>query len=78
MIGSAPRSTFTHFHVCVIDGVFESDPNRSVRFIEVGGLDARDAEAVQSKVRVGILCAFVRRGPIDKDDRKEMEQWGET
>jgi hypothetical protein len=46
-----------------------------VRFIEVRELDARDAEAVQTKVRVRILRAFVRRGLIDKDDRKEMEQW---
>jgi hypothetical protein len=65
----------THFHVCVIDGVFESDPDGGVRFVEVREMDARDAEAVQTKVRVRILRAFVRRGLIDKDDLKEMESW---
>jgi hypothetical protein len=65
----------THFHVCVIDGVFESDPDGGVRFVEVREMDARDAEAMQTKVRVRILRAFVRRGLIDKDDRKEMESW---
>jgi hypothetical protein len=65
----------THFHVCVSDGVFESDPDHGVRFIAVDELDAHDAEAVQAKVRVRILRAFVRRGILDKDDRKEMEQW---
>jgi hypothetical protein len=68
----------THFHVCVIDGVFEHDPDHGVRFIAVDELDAHDAEAVQAKVRRRILRAFVRRGILDKDDRKEMEQWGET
>jgi hypothetical protein len=65
----------THFHVCVIDGVFEPDPQGGVRFFAVDELVAGDAETVQGRVRRRILRAFVRRGPIDKDDRKEMELW---
>jgi len=65
----------THFHVCVIDGVFEPDPQNGVRFFAVEELDWQDAEAVQARVRRRILRAFVRRGLLDKDDRKEMEQW---
>jgi hypothetical protein len=68
----------THFHVCVIDGVFEPDPQGGVRFFAVDELVAGDAETVQGRVRRRILRAFVRRGPIDKDDRKEVELWGET
>ena len=65
----------THFHVCVIDGVFEPEPDHGVRFIAVEELDAGDAEAVQAQVRRRILRAFVRRGLIDRDDRLEMERW---
>lgn len=64
-----------HFHVCVIDGVFESDPKGEVRFFAVDELD--DAEAVQAQVRRRILLgAYQRRGILDKDDCRDMEQWG--
>jgi len=64
----------THFHVCVLDGIFEPDPEQGARFIEAEELDADDAEAVQAQVRRRILRAFVRRGLLEKEDRKEMEQ----
>ena len=66
----------THFHVCVIDGVFEADSHEQVRFLEVDTLDAQDAEAVQARVRRRILRACQRQGILDKDERKDMEQWG--
>ena len=65
----------THFHVCAIDGVFEPDPDHGIRFIAMDELDTDDAAAVQGRVRRRILRAFVRRGLLDKDDRKEREQW---
>jgi hypothetical protein len=65
----------THFHICVIDGMFEPDPDHGVRFVAVDELDADDAEAVQGRGRRRILHVFVRRGILDKDERKEMEQW---
>jgi len=65
----------THFHVCVIDGVFEPDPKQGARFTEVDGLGAAGAQPVQAQVRRRILRAFVRRGLLDKDDGKEMAQW---
>ena len=65
----------THFHVCVIDGVFESDPEHGVRFIEVKELDTLDAEAVKPQVRRRILRAYQRGGILDKEDRAEMELW---
>jgi len=65
----------THFHVCVIDGVFEPDPQGGVRFYAVDEMDTHDAEAVQGRVRRRILRAYQRSGILDKDDRKEMEQW---
>jgi len=66
----------THFHVCVIDGVFEPDPREGVRFFATQQLDAGDTESVQTRVRHRILRAFAWRGILDKDDCKEMEQWG--
>jgi hypothetical protein len=64
-----------HFHVIVINGVFEPDPEHGVRFIEAPPLDADDAEAVQVEVRRRILRAYQRRGVLDKADRQEMEHW---
>jgi Putative transposase len=64
-----------HFHVIVIDGVFELDPDQGLRFTEAPPLDANDAEAVQVDVRRRILRAYQRRGLLDKTDRKEMEHW---
>jgi len=65
----------THFHVVVIDGVFEPDSAQSVRFIAAQALDADAVRAVQTQVRRRILRAFVRRGRIDAQTRKEMEAW---
>lgn len=65
----------THFHVCVINGVFEPDHEQGVSFIAVEELDAADAQAVQAGVRRRILRAFSRRGFIDADVRRDMEQW---
>jgi hypothetical protein len=64
-----------HFHVCVIDGVFGSDEENGVRFFQVADLDSDDIEAIQSQVRQRILLAFVRRGILDRDERKEMARW---
>jgi hypothetical protein len=65
----------THFHVVVIDGVFEPDPEQGAPFIEGEELDADDAESVQSQIRRRILRAFVRRGRLEKTVRKAMEAW---
>jgi hypothetical protein len=64
-----------HFHVCVIDGVFEPDPEQGVRFIATEAIDAAAVRVVQTQVRRRILRAFVRRGRIDTRTRKEMEAW---
>jgi hypothetical protein len=59
----------------VIDGVFEPDPEQGVRFIAAEAIDADAMRAVQTQVRRRILRAFVRRGRIDTQTRKEMEAW---
>jgi hypothetical protein len=38
-------------------------------------LDWQDADVVLARVRRRILRAFVWRGLLEKDDRKEMQQW---
>jgi uncharacterized Zn finger protein (UPF0148 family) len=65
----------THFHVVVIDGVFELDPEQGVRFIAAEAIDPDAVRAVQTQVSRRILRAFVRRGRIDAQTRKEMEAW---
>ncbi|GAB6044062.1 IS91-like element ISCR1 family transposase [Endothiovibrio diazotrophicus] len=71
----ASLNPHTHFHVCVIDGLFEPAGEGGVRFTEVDDLDAEDAEAVQVQVHRRILRAYQRRGLLDKGDRQEMEHW---
>ena len=59
----------------MIDGVFEPDPERGVRFIAAEAIDADAVRVVQAEIRRRILRAFVRRGRIDTQTRKEMEAW---
>jgi hypothetical protein len=66
---------YTHFPLCLIDGVFEPDLQGGIGFFAAEELDAGDAQSVQGRVRHRILRAFSRRGLIDKDDRKQMQRW---
>ena len=68
-------SGFEYVHVVVIDGVFEPDPEQGVRFIAAKAIAAEAVRVVQTQVRRRILRAFVRRGRIDAQTRKEMEAW---
>jgi hypothetical protein len=79
----------THFHCCVVDGVFQpaakigdtadaadaSDAITSVDFHTATNLNTSAIVKVQAKIRQRILRAFVRRGLIDKGDRAEMLCW---
>ena len=60
----------THFHVVVIDGVFEPDLEQGVRFSAAEAIDTDAVRVVQTQVRRRILWAFVRRGRIDAQTRK--------
>ncbi len=64
-----------HFPVCVIDGVLEAADEQSLAFFEATALDADAIAQVQTTVRRRILRAFVRRGLLESDVRKEMEHW---
>ncbi len=62
-----------HFHVCVVDGVFEALPNAlAVKFHAATGLDEAIIAQVQANVRKRILRAFVARGHIEPGDAKDM------
>jgi hypothetical protein len=79
----------THFHCCVVDGVFQpaakigdtadvvdaSDAVTGVDFHAATNLDTAAIAQVQAQVRQRILRAFVRRGLIGKSDRAEMMRW---
>ncbi len=70
-----------HFHCCVIDGVFEpavapdEAPSLSFHAALAHELDAAAFADVQARVRTRVLCTFVNRGLIDKDDATEMRAW---
>ncbi len=73
-----------HFHVCVVDGVFEEIPVAVVGQTDVqssppgivfhpaSAIDETAVAQVQTDLRRRILRAFVGRGLIEKADAKEM------
>ena len=60
-----------HFHVCVVDGVFE-EVVCGVIFHPASGIDADAVVHVQATLRRRILRAFVGRGLLESCDAKEM------
>jgi len=76
-----------HFHVCVVDGVFEVEQGEAdatatapgviygapkLRFHPVSGIDETAVAQVQADLRRRILRAFVGRGLLESCDAKEM------
>ena len=69
-----------HFHVCVVDGVFEEvavegDAKSSppgIAFHPASAIDETAVAQVQTDLRRRILRAFVGRGLIEKADAKDM------
>lgn len=71
-----------HFHVCVVDGVFEQVPGDAdaqvaaipagVLFHPATGVDAEAVAQVQATLRKRILRAFVGRGLLESCDAKDM------
>jgi hypothetical protein len=74
-----------HFHVCVVDGVFEEvaggtdadsqSSTTSVILHPASGVDAAAASQVQATLRRRILRAFVGRGLPESCDAKDMPSW---
>jgi hypothetical protein len=72
----ASLNEHTHFHICVIDGVFAGAQDDSpIAFFAAEPMDAPTVAAVQSTLRRRILRLFVRRGLLDADDAKDMGAW---
>jgi len=71
-------NTHVHFHVCVVDGVFEAQQDaesvnaQSITFHPATGVDDVAIAQVQANVRKRILRAFVARGHIEPGDAKDM------
>ncbi len=76
-----------HFHVCVVDGVFEVEQGEAdavatapgviygapkLRFHPVAGIDETAVAQVQADLRRHILRAFVGRGLLESCEAKEM------
>ena len=59
-----------HFHVCVVDGVFEEVPG--IIFHPASAIDATAVAQVQTDLRRRILRAFVGRGLLESLEAKEM------
>jgi len=75
----ASLNEHTHFHICVIDGVFAGAQDDSpIAFFAAKPMDAPTVAAVQSTIRRRILRLFVRRGLLDGDDAKDRQAPGST
>jgi len=59
-----------HFHVCVVDAVFEEVPG--IIFHPASAIDATAVALVQTELRRRILLAFVGRGLLESFEAKEM------
>jgi hypothetical protein len=59
-----------HFHICVVDGVFEEVAG--IVFHPASGIDADAAAQAQATLRRRILRAFVGRGLLQSSDAKDM------
>ena len=59
-----------HFHVCVVDGVFEEVPG--IIYHPASAIDATAVAQVQTDLRRRILRAFVGRGLLESLEAKEM------
>jgi hypothetical protein len=69
----ASLNEHTHFHICVLDGVFEgAEDDSPLAFFEATAMDAAKVAAVQCTLRHRILRLFVPRGLLDADDAKDM------
>ena len=65
------QNTHVHFHVCVVDGVFEAQSD-GVTFHAAAGVDEAAVAWVQASVRKRILRAFVARRHLDAHDARGM------
>jgi len=64
----------THFHSCLIDGVFSAQDDQ-LHFHEASALSNADVDAVQQSVRKRVLALFERRGMLPPEVCAEMLEW---
>jgi hypothetical protein len=80
--GSSLNAHF-HYHLCVVDGVYEAaeeeegeeSPSGSVRFREATALTRADVEALQETVRRRVLRWFTCHGLLEEHTAREMLAW---
>ena len=65
-------NTHVHFHVCVVDGVFEALADADAITFHPAQIDDAAIAEVQAKVRKRLLRAFVARGHLESHDAKNM------
>lgn len=76
----ASLNRHVHFHCGVLDGVFEggSGSDGLVQFRPASACGLRARAAVAAPVRGRVLRWFARRGPIERDDVREVLPWETT
>ncbi len=72
---AASLNTHVHFHICVVDGVFEpvdGEDGSQVKFHALAHLSADAIAQVQNEANRRIVRAFVKRGLLDSIDGEVM------
>jgi len=72
-----------HFHICVVDGLFEridsdqgpENPPAGLRFHQTSALSPQLLEHLQHTVRMRVLRHFVRHGLLEPHDTDDMLTW---
>jgi hypothetical protein len=68
-------SRHTHYHCCILDGVFEPREDGQVRFLHTSALMAAEIAGIGEQVRRRALRWFARSGLLDGDDARNMLGW---
>ena len=65
----------THYHCCILDGVFEPRNDGSIRFLPAAAPTPQEITAIAEQVRRRVLRWFARSGLLDADDARDMLGW---
>ena len=65
----------THYHCCILDGVFEPRDDGSIRFLPAAAPTPQEITAIAEQVRRRVLRWFARSGLLDADDARDMLGW---
>ena len=65
----------THYHCCILDGVFEPRDDGSIRFLPAVTPTPQETAAIAEQVRRRVLRWFAHSDLLDADNARNMLGW---